>query len=211
MIAVSAGSLEPGTESIRKSLLEPDAISGISQRLFRHIRRPEVEDALLLGGQLVTPTARQRIQDRLVVLPPRLGSPISFTSAHAGRYVEMLIDNSEIATVVQNALIACVVGKYCDPEADVRLEFSRPWKVTGVCGQRGGSQHQEKGNISGNGGHSVNSEILLRFSWPTYRSFKRHFNAGTSAVQSLETPLVHLSAPVGGYPSAAAIAAPPAT
>jgi hypothetical protein len=112
MTAVPACPLKPGMKSIRQPLLIPDLICGVTQHLVRHIRRPEFENALLLGCQFVSFAARQRPQHRLIVLPACPGPPISFPAAHGSRYIEILVGHSEIAIIVQYALVTRVFGKY---------------------------------------------------------------------------------------------------
>ena len=80
--------------------MESDSISGVAQRLVAYIRRPEFKDALLFGRKLLPLAARQRAEYRLVMLPARLGPPVSYPPTYAGRDVEVLIDNGEVAASV---------------------------------------------------------------------------------------------------------------
>ena len=132
-------------KSIGETLLKPDLIPGVAQRLIAHVHRPQIENSLLLGRELIAFALRQRVENRLVVFPARLGSPLSLPPADACRDVETFIDDGEIAVVVQNPVITRVFGKYRHPEANIRLKLGRAWEVLDIRSPRHCSQREENG------------------------------------------------------------------
>ena len=89
----------------------------------------------------------------------RFGSSVTFASAYAGLDVEVFVNHSQIAIVVQHPLITCVLREYGDPEVNVGFQFGRAREILQVCGQRGGKEHQKEGKKSANGGHGINSRF----------------------------------------------------
>ena len=159
MRTITARPNEAGPETIGQTLLVSYSASGIPQRLVRYTRWPEFEYPFLFGRKLVTLTIGKSAENGFVMFSARFGSSVTFAAAYAGLDIEVFVNHSQIAIVVQHPLITRVLRKYGDPEVNVGFQFGRTREILQVCGQRAGKEHQKEGKKSENGSHDTNSRF----------------------------------------------------
>ena len=112
-------------ETVRQAELEADSTGCIRQLFARDILRPEIEDALFLGSEIVSFASCKCLQNLCVVLAATFGCALPFASARIFRQRHLFVDHGKIATVVQDAFLRRVLRENRQPELHIRLEFRR--------------------------------------------------------------------------------------
>ena len=143
VFAPSARAFETLAKAVAQTLLVANLAHSRSQRRVTHALRPQGQHPGLLVAQIVSFTAGQLAQNRLVVFAPLCHEALAVPSFRASRQVDPLIDHGEIATVVQHPVGGRVVAENVDPEIDVGLQTVRNGKAF-VRRCRQAEEHEEK-------------------------------------------------------------------
>ena len=94
-----------------------------AQLLIRDIRRPQPQYTRFFRGQVVALATGQRVERCLELLSSGVDAPIALAARQIGGHIQAVIDDTEVAVVVQYAFIGRITGKDCHPEVDVRLQL----------------------------------------------------------------------------------------
>jgi hypothetical protein len=115
-------------EAILESLLISDSANRIAQGFVAYARRPQGEDAGFFSRQVVPFAGGERSQDCLQRFAAFLNTSLALAARCLFRYWKACVNDSEIAIIVQYALVVAVDREYINPEVNVRLQLSWLWE-----------------------------------------------------------------------------------
>ncbi len=118
-----SGTLQPGAEAVGLAELEADVVGGLPQP-GRVGVRPQLAHALFLGV-LGCRAGAEPAQDLLVALAGRRNLLLARARGRGGVKVQRLVDDRQIALVVDEARIGGNLAVDPHPEVDVRLQGGR--------------------------------------------------------------------------------------
>lgn len=121
----ASGANQPLAKPVAQTLLITDALYRCGECPVADRWRPQGKNPGFLRVEIFSLTAGEALQNRFEPLASVLHTTLPIPVAEACWKVDALVDNVQMAIVVQHALIRRVTRKYGDPEINIRLQFLR--------------------------------------------------------------------------------------
>ena len=140
----AARALHARAESICLAELEADVLGRLDERFGRHVSAPQMADALVFGRQRRS-SGRDAVQRGDVFVALGVHHRLAFARRRLGREAQRLVDDGEIALIVQEARVGVHLGVDAHPELHIALELGRPGDERIRHGERSERQPRQKG------------------------------------------------------------------
>lgn len=148
VVGPRASADQPCPEAVRLTQLEPDALQGPPEALRRRLFGKHLADALRIGARLRI-LVGEPLQRVAITRPQLLDERPAVRGRRSGRVFNNVVDDVEVAVVVQQATRGGELGVDAQPELHIPFEFRRPGNLRftqGCQGQPTRQKHQAKGD-----------------------------------------------------------------